>query len=436
MAEERNFVELRSEEVQEILGTPPKWLVRWGTTVVLLGFAFLVGVAWFVRYPDVVASNKLSITTADPPVEVVARTDGRLAKLLVTDTAMVMEKQALAVLQNTANYWDVHRLDLLVQQWQKLSTEDFRTLAYPDSLSLGDLQPDYAVFIRDLEDFKFGRASRSSSVQSNIGSIQLQIQQLEQSITYDKKALKRANEQWRIAEDFYERQKGLFKQGIISEVKLEEERLKLVDVERQRDVSESNVLEKNREIIGLRNNISAANFGQQENTSSSSTRLLASLNALRSRIDKWTQTNVLSAPVQGKVVFNGLTEQQFVRDGEAVMTIVPQKKDEIVGRVLLAVEKSGKVIKGQRVIMKLDNYPYEEYGALTGRVASKSSVPKNREYTILIDSIAISATGKLVTSIQKEIPFEQQLLGTADIITEDKGFLERVLEQVTSGFKR
>ena len=54
--------------------------------------------------------------------------------------------------------------------------------------------------------------------------------------------------------------------------------------------------------------------------------------------------------------------------------------------------------------MKLDNYPYEEYGALTGRVASKSSVPKNREYTILIDSIAISATGKLVTSIQKEIP--------------------------------
>jgi len=32
--------------------------------------------------------------------------------------------------------------------------------------------------------------------------------------------------------------------------------------------------------------------------------------------------------------------------------------------------------------------------------------------------------------------FEQQLLGTAEIITNDKGFLERVLEQVTSGFKR
>jgi multidrug resistance efflux pump len=99
MAEERNFVELRSEEVQEILGTPPNWLVRYGTVVVLLGFSLLLGVAWFVRYPDVVVSDKLSITTADPPVEVVARNDGRVANLLVKDMAIVTEKQPLAVLQ-------------------------------------------------------------------------------------------------------------------------------------------------------------------------------------------------------------------------------------------------------------------------------------------------------------------------------------------------
>jgi hypothetical protein len=28
-------IELRSEPVQEILGKPPKWLVRWGITVIL-----------------------------------------------------------------------------------------------------------------------------------------------------------------------------------------------------------------------------------------------------------------------------------------------------------------------------------------------------------------------------------------------------------------
>lgn len=435
MAEERNFVELRSEEVQEILGTPPGWLVRWGTMIVLLGFGLLLGVAWFVRYPDVVVSDKLSITTAEPPVEVVARNDGRITRLLVQDTAMVLEKQPLAVLQSTANYEDVNQLSVLVVEWQKLDAEGFRQLNYPDSLNLGELQSDYSVFVRDLEDYKFGRDNRSNSIQSNIGSIQLQIRQLEQSIAFEQKALKRSNDQLKIAEDFYERQKSLFKQGLISETKLEEERLKVVDVERQRDLHEGFILEKNREIIGLRNNINSASFGQEENTTSASTRLLASLNALRSGIDKWTQIYVLSAPISGKVAFNGLSQQQFVRNGDVVMTIVPQSKDKIVGRVLLPVEKSGKVSIGQRVVLKLDNYPYQEFGTLSGKVASKSAVPKNREYTIIVDQLELATSGKLLTSSKKEIPFEQQLLGTAEIVTEDKGFLERVIEQVTAGFR-
>jgi len=436
MAEERNFVELRSEEVQEILGTPPKWLVRWGTTVVLLGFAFLVGVAWFVRYPDVVQSEKLSITTADPPVDVVARSDGRVALLLVADNAEVAEKQPLAVLQNTSSYAHVQRLDALVGQWQELKAEDFRQLDYPDSLSLGEIQADYALFVRDLEDFQFGRINRNTSVQSNIGAIQLQIKQLEQSIQFEQKSLKRLGEQLKIAEDFYERQKGLFKQGIVSEMKLEEERLKLAEIERQRDAMESSMLEKHREIIGLRNSINTANFGQQERTAVSTTRLMASLNGLRSSVDRWKMNYLLTAPIAGKVVFNGLNVQQYVRNGESIMTIVPLSQDKIVGRVQLPVEKSGKVSVGQRVIMKLDNYPFQEYGTVSGFVASKSSVPKNREYTIKVDELPLSPAGKLLTSAGKEIPFEQQMLGTAEIVTDDKGFLERVVEQVTAGIKR
>ena len=46
----RENPELRSEDVQEILGTPPHWLVRWGTTVVLAGFVMILCAAWFIRY--------------------------------------------------------------------------------------------------------------------------------------------------------------------------------------------------------------------------------------------------------------------------------------------------------------------------------------------------------------------------------------------------
>jgi len=434
MEEEKNFVELRSEEVQEILGTPPHWLVQWGTVVVVVGFGFLVSVATFLEYPDVVSSEKLTLTTAEPPVEVVARVDGRITQLLVPDTSQVSARQPLAVLQSTARYEDVVELNRQVQTWSALEMDALRGLVYSQSLQLGELQSDYSQFIRDLEDFKFGRDNRGSAVEQDIGSIQLQIKQLNQSITFEQKAMRRNSEQLSIAQDFYERQKNLFKQGLIAETKLEEERLKLAEIERERDLHESYILEKNREIIRLRSSINTANVAQAETSSSASMRLQASLLALRSAIDKWLQVYVLSAPMEGKVVFNGLMLQQFVRNGESVMTVVPQSKDKIVGRVLLPVEKSGKVSVGQRVVMKLDNYPYQEYGTLEGKVASKSSVPKNREYLIIVEQLAVTRKGNMRSSTRKEIPFEQQLLGTADIITEDKGFLARVVEQVTAGF--
>jgi multidrug resistance efflux pump len=262
----------------------------------------------------------------------------------------------------------------------------------------------------------------------------MQIKQLEQGIAFDQKSMKRLGEQLKIAEDFYERQKSLFRQGLISELKLEEERLKVADVERQRDLLEGGILEKNREIVRLRNSIQSENYGQQENTTSSSTRLFSSLNALRSSLDRWMLTYLLSAPIEGNVALNGLKSQQFVRMGEEVMTIVPQSHDSIIGQVQLPVEKSGKVAAGQKVVMKLDNYPYQEFGTVTGKVTSKSLVPKNREYTIKVEGISVNQDGKMLTSTGKEIAFGQQLLGTAEIVTEDKSFLQRVFEQLRAGF--
>jgi multidrug efflux pump subunit AcrA (membrane-fusion protein) len=425
---DREYVELRSEDVQEILGTPPGWLVRWGTSIVLIGFVMILSAAWFVRYPDVVEA-KVVVTTATPPVDVIARTDGRISKLLVSDTAAVHTNQLLAVLQSTANYRDVLFLDSCLGAWQQLKIESFRTVQQPDSLTLGELQGDYADFVRILSDFKFGRDSRSASVQSNINSIQLQISQLKQSITFEEKALQRTNDQLKIAEELYQKQKDLYEQGITSRVDFEKERTKLAELERQRDQYEENTLQKRREIISLQNNINSASFGQQETASSASGRLTGSLNTLRSNVSKWKQTYLLQSPIEGKVSLNGLTVQQFVRQGDQVITVVPLQNDKIIGRVSLPIAGSGKVKEKQRVILKLDNYPYYEFGTISGLIISKSLVPKDNQYSILV-ALPVNKNNSLRTSYGKEIQFEQQLQGKAEIITDDKGFLQRISEQI------
>jgi multidrug resistance efflux pump len=429
MHKPQEFVELRSEEVQEILGTPPGWLVRWGTAIVAVGFVIIFTAAWFVRYPDVVSVN-VEITTATPPVEIVARSDGRITRLLVSDTAQVKTNQILAILLNTANYRDVLFLDSCVGSWRNFKVEDFRALHLPDSLNLGDLQIDYSSFVRLMNDFQFGRGSLTASYRSNVGSIQLQINQLEQSIVFEQKALNRVNEQLKNEEDAYSNQKDLYEQGISSKAEFEKERTKLADLERQRDQYEDNVLEKRREIISLKNNIDKASFGQQESSSSASTLLINSLNMLYTGIDRWKQSFLITAPIEGKLSLNGLTVQQFVRMGEPVMTIVPVHAEMIVGRAKLPVIGSGKVLEGQRVIIKLDNYPHREFGTITGQVVSKVLVPKDKEYAITI-ALPITRKKKLRTSQGKEIEFTQQLQGEADIVTADKGFIERIYSQMS-----
>ncbi|MBL7825013.1 MAG: HlyD family efflux transporter periplasmic adaptor subunit [Saprospiraceae bacterium] len=434
MREPKDFIELRSEEVQEILGAPPGWLVRWGTTVVLLGFAALVVVAWLVRYPDVVEAD-VEITTSTPPAEVVARSDGRLESLFVVDTQYVVVNQPLAVLQSTANYKEVLALDSCVSIWRTMPIEYFKNLQIPDSLDLGELQTDYANFSRMLSDFKFGRETGSASYQSSVSSIQSQISQLEQSIIFEQKALVRIKDQLKSAEELYEKQKELYEQGITSRVDFEKERTKLAELERQRDQYEDNIIQKRREIISLKNAMNKESYGRQESSSSASTLLVNSLNLLNTGLDRWKQSYLLLAPVEGKAALNGLTNQQFIRLGETLMMIVPVNSNIIVGRAKLPIAGSGKVKEDQKVILKLDNYPYREFGTITGKVFSKSLVPKDKTYSIMI-ALPNTSSKKLRTSMGKEIDFSQQLQGKAEIVTEDKGFLQRIVEQMYGVLKQ
>jgi len=295
------------------------------------------------------------------------------------------------------------------------------------NLDLGEVQAEYSAFLQQLERFQFGRSNRSESARSNIGSIQQQIKQLEQSISFDQKSLKRTKNQLESAEDLLQKQQELFDQGIISRVDIEREKTKVSDIERQYEQQEDNVLEKQNTIINLRRGINDVSLGASETYSSTTISLLNSLSTLRSAVDKWKQTYLLIAPIDGKVSLNAdfVKVQQYVKQGELVMTILPPQNQGIIGRVLLPITGSGKVTEKQQVVVKLDNYPHHEFGTIRGIVLKKSLVPKDDVYTILV-----GFPEGLRTSHKKDIPFGQQLQGRADIITDDKNFLQRLAEQL------
>ncbi|MBK8967475.1 MAG: HlyD family efflux transporter periplasmic adaptor subunit [Saprospiraceae bacterium] len=424
--EEREYIELRSEEVQEILGTPPGWLVRWGTLVVFVCITALLSVAAIISYPDVIEA-KVLITTTVPPVDVVARTDGHIVKFFAQDKAAVKQGSILAVLESTADYEDILRLEEHVVRWQQFGADSLNEIRVLQNLDIGEVQSDYSAFVQDVAAYRFGKQDKSPSIQQNIGSINRQIDKLEQSIQYDQRAKTRLQSQLGTAKERYQKQRELYDAGLISQVELENERNRVDDLERQIDALDESVLRKQNEIINLGKNRNDVSFSGRQDEASIVSRLRQSLNSLQAGIDKWKQTYLLTAPIDGRVSLNAtyFSAKQFVKQGDQVLVIVPPKSDKIVGRLLLPVAGSGKVLPGQRVILKLDSYPYYEFGTLRGQVISKSLVPRDNKYAILV-----YLPEGLKTSYNREIPFEQQLQGSAEIITEEKRFLQRIYEQV------
>jgi hypothetical protein len=51
-------------------------------------------------------------------------------------------------------------------------------------------------------------------------------------------------------------------------------------------------------------------------------------------------------------------ENQFVKTAEPILSILPTNKEKLVGRMSVPTINSGKVLTGQKVLIKLDNYRF------------------------------------------------------------------------------
>ena len=84
MMEKKNDIKLRSEEVQEVMGEIPSWIIRWGITLLTAVVLALVIGSCFFRYPDVI-STRMTLTSHEPVAQLVARSSEKISRLYVAD---------------------------------------------------------------------------------------------------------------------------------------------------------------------------------------------------------------------------------------------------------------------------------------------------------------------------------------------------------------
>lgn len=427
-----DFLQDHSDYVTEILGRTPNWMIRWGISLVFgIVILLLVGAA-VINYNDIVPA-KIVITSKNPPIYLKARETGRLVQILVEPDQEVVEDQVLAEIENTANFDDVVTLRQGLESFEALPISlDSLPMLFPSNLDLGDLQLSYGNFLTSYQNYILFNTLLPSAQES--AQILKQLTEQRKFLNNQKRQLTLFEKDLSLSKTNFERNQDLFEKGVISKAELENISRSYLNDQQQYEGFLTNISNTQIAIANFKNLLTKTTIQGSELENNYKQELEKATQNLNVALSSWEQRFLIKSPIQGKVtVFDKWNQYQEVSLGETLFTVIPENLNGIIGRVTLPVRNSGKVEKGQKVIIKLENYPSEEWGSLEGEIESISEVPKQGEenqYTVYI------AVKDLNTSYGKQIQFKQEMQGTAEIILEELSIMQRVFYQVRKAFER
>ncbi len=415
----REISQLRSEEVQEIIGNPPHWLIRWGIALFLAVLLMLLALSWFIRYPDIITAD-LILNSVNAPKAIDARSNGKLTQLLVSDNMSVKKGQILGFMENTADPQQVLQLaDVVDTMLHRLDRDEIGkvTRFSPDHYkNLGELQSGFQTFSQAFLQFKSYMAT---------GYYQDKRRILLHDLDYLKQLHKNLMEQRIIAErdfklskDNYAIQETLAVKKVIAPVNLKEDQSQLL-------AKQMPLTQLNASII---NNESAQNDKKdqllelEKEISEQKITFLQALNTFKSSIDNWEYQYVLKTPVSGKVNFiSFLQKNEYVQAGQPLFYVKPPNT-KYIGLMYVPQFNMGKIKPADKVVIKFNGYPFQEYGSVKGKIKAISSVPKDAKYLV-----EISLPDGLKTNYGKKLSYREGMSASADIVTANRRLIEKFI---------
>jgi len=420
---ETSALEVRSAEVQEIIGRPPHWLVRWGITAFFGVLGLVLLSAWAIKYPETI-NAPVKLTAINAPKTVQSRIEGKLVRLLAGNNTRVQKGQVLGWLESTASHRQVLALSSKIDSMRKWLTSGklnkFHNLRFDGYSDLGELQNAFQTFEQAWRTFVSYQPGRFYSRKKRL---------LKQELTYNQMLLKQLKQQKelqqsdvKLSQKEYHAKKKLAEKNLVAPLEIARKRgdlraarLPLLQTESAIIRNHSQQMVKKQKLMELNKQMA-----QQKSI------FLQALNSLQSATEAWEEKYLLTAPVSGKFIYGGiLQENQTLRAGQKVGYIQPDNT-HFFGEVMISQHSFGKINKGQKVLVRFSGYPYQEFGSVEGRLDYLSAMPVR-------DSIfvgKVSFPKGFTTNYGKKLSPRNGLMGQAQIITEDMTLLERFYNNI------
>ena len=422
-------LKIYSEEVRDVLSAPPKAIFKWGNTILSVFILLLLFLSWFIKYPDIIRAE-VTITTQFPPEKLVAKSSGRISKLFIENQKEIKENTPIAIIENAANYETVFLLKAITDTLKQKDTFYF-PIEKHDFSELGTIETAFTNFknnyinYRQYLDYKPHQIEKNSqSIESNQQYNRISILQQQISIATKELQLKKKE---------LGRFEILFKKGIISAQEWESKQFDYLQQEKNQQALKTQLSQLKSSLNDLSRNMQNTNVNELKDNVVLLQNTIQAFNQLKKEIADWDLNFVLRSSINGKVsYFQVWSESQVVSIGAELFSVIPSSNANYIAKLRVPALNSGKIKSNQDVVIRLANYPDREFGILKGKLSTISLIP-TKEGILLLDA---KLPNGLQTSYKKQINFQQEMTGTADIVTEDLRLLERLLYQFRDVFRR
>ena len=223
----------------------------------------------------------------------------------------------------------------------------------------------------------------------------------------------------------------LAKEKVIAPMELDNSKKELLNKQMNADATKSGILQNRLQQTEYMRMITELQQQKLQQHNDLLQKIKDNVKRLQGQWQVWQQKYLVKSPVDGKAIFfNVWKENQFINSNEAILMIVPPV-EKYIAKASLPLSGAGKVKAGQKVLIKLAAYPFDEFGMVAAQVAGISDVPLDTAY-----SLEIFLPKGLITTANKKIPAQPHLTGVAEIITDDKSIIERLFEKIWTQNKR
>lgn len=419
----------RSEEVQDIVDRMPVKGPRYVLYIVAGLATMLLLFGYFIKYPEVV-SGTVTITMGKAPVKLVAKSSGRLLLLGNKPRQSVKEGDIIGLIDNATNFRDFLLIDSILKEFSILERDSVKYV-FPDNLNLGELNSVYYPFLdawKEYVDFQKHDiyALKEEAVRIQIVSCEVSLKSIEQQLELKRKQLEYYSRE--VSRDSFCMVLGDHSERALDRTRntynsMLETYTNLLTTMKQQGIR----------LKELENQLQQLHIERHNREEHVKMNVRSAYNNLEASMKQWKDRYAFVAPFTGRTEFLSFwRDNDFVASGSEIFSLVPEQSP-VVGHLLLPSIGAGKVKTGQEVSIKLNDFPYLEYGSIEGNVSSISLVANQVQITsqtMDMYLVTISLPEGLRTKFGSVLEFRYEIKGSADIRTEKRRLIQRLFDNL------